>query len=229
MVEARRRLLRRQRASLAALLSFLAASCATTARPRPAVAPASTGAQPEAASALGVASWYGPGFDGHRTSSGAIYDQNQLTAASSLYPLGSRVMVTNLDNGRSVVVLINDHGPFKKGRKIDLSHEAARVIGMLGPGTAKVRIDLLGAPAGSRPVGPPRYYVQVGSFSNSGNAGRLQQTLAVSYPDAHVDRVDAGTRRYYRVRMGAFMSREAAEARAADTSRLGLPVVIVTE
>ena len=78
-----------------------------------------------------MASWYGPGFHGHKTSAGAFYDQEDLTAASIDFPLGSRVMVTNLDNGRSVEVTITDRGPFIKGRKIDLSHKAARMIGML--------------------------------------------------------------------------------------------------
>src|SRR5262249_11514502 len=73
---------------------------------------------PPAYSQFGVASWYGPGFNGHATSSGEIYNQDDLTAASTLYALGSHVMVTNLDNGRSVEVRINDHGPYVKGRKI---------------------------------------------------------------------------------------------------------------
>src|SRR6185295_16723968 len=85
----------------------------------------------------GVASWYGPGFHGQPTSSGAIYDQHALTAAHQKLPLGTRARVTNLDNGKSVEVLVNDRGPFAKGRIIDLSYAAAREIGMVGPGTAR--------------------------------------------------------------------------------------------
>ncbi len=177
-----------------------------------------------------MASWYGPGFDGRPTSSGKIYNQEELTAASNVFPLGSRVMVTNLNNGRSVEVAVTDHGPFKKGRKIDLSHKAARVIGMIGDGTAPVRIDPISKPAGSREVGtPPRYFVQLGSFLQRQNADRLRDNLSASFSDVHVDRLDAGELSYYRVRMGAFATRAQAETRASDSARLGLPIVIVSE
>jgi rare lipoprotein A len=205
------------------------AGCSTYRAPAPAVPPPAAIA-PARGTIIGVASWYGPGFNGHRTSSGEIYNQEDLTAASTLYPLGSRVMVTNLSNDRAVEVRINDHGPYVKGRKIDLSKKAARMVGMIGPGTAPVRIDLLSAPAGSRPVGaPPIYFVQVGSFSNPANASHLRERLAAYYPDVSVDPVDAGGQKFYRVRMGAFESRAGAQSRAAQTARFGLPVVIVSE
>jgi peptidoglycan lytic transglycosylase len=178
-----------------------------------------------------MASWYGPGFHGHKDAEGGIYHQDDLTAASIAFPLGSRVMVTNLDNGRSVEVTITDRGPFKKGRKIDLSHKAARMIGMLDQGTARVRIALISKPPGTRDVGAPlRYWVQVGSFSDRQNAEQLRGRLASAYADVHVvDVLDAERHRYYRVRMGAFATRSAAEARASDSARFGLPVVIITE
>ena len=113
---------------------------------------------------VGMASWYGPGFHGRKTSAGSYYNQEDLTAASIEFPLGSRVMVTNLDNGRSVEVTITDRGPFKKGRKIDLSHKAARVIGMLDQGTAHVRISLISKPRGTREVGAPLRYCRPGRF-----------------------------------------------------------------
>src|SRR6059036_2213608 len=93
---------------------------------------------------VGVASWYGPGFHGNRTANGEIYDQYELTAAHPSLPLGTRVMVTNLENGRAVQVRVNDRGPFVDGRAIDLSYAAARTIGMVGPGTVRVRIEVLG-------------------------------------------------------------------------------------
>src|SRR5205085_9580715 len=77
-------------------------------------------------SSVGVASWYGPGFNGRHTANGEIYDQDDLTAASPILPLGTQAMVTNLRNGRAVVVRINDRGPFIRGRSIDLSHRAAQ-------------------------------------------------------------------------------------------------------
>jgi len=103
------------------------------------------------ATQTGIASWYGPGFHGRRTSSGEIYDQYDLTAAHQTLPHGTRVQVTNLTNGRSVSVRINDRGPFVDDRIIDLSYAAARQIEMIGPGTAMVRVDVAG-PQWSNPV-----------------------------------------------------------------------------
>ena len=116
-----------------------------------------------------------------------------MTAASTVIPLGSKVMVTNLDNGRAVQVRINDHGPYLKGRKIDLSHEAARTLGIVTPGTAQVRIDVSQPAQGTRPIGTPiRYYVQVGSYSQQTNARRVSNKLAPYYRDVRIDPVNAG-------------------------------------
>jgi rare lipoprotein A len=92
----------------------------------------------------GIASWYGKKFHGRRTASGERYDMHQLTAAHKTLPFGTRVRVTNLDNGRRVVVRINDRGPFIKGRIIDLSYAAARQVEMLEAGTARVRVEVVG-------------------------------------------------------------------------------------
>ena len=139
-------------------------------------------------------------------------------------------MVTNLDNGRSIEVAVIDRGPFKKGRKIDLSHKAAHIIGMIDKGTAPVRISLMSAPPGAPAVGAPlRYFVQVGSFSREDNAERLRDKLSASYRDVRVDRLEADQRHYYRVRMGAFATRAEAESRARDSARFGLPIIIVPE
>lgn len=89
----------------------------------------------------GIASWYGPSFHGKKTASGETYDQNELTAAHKKLPLGSQATVTNLETGKSVNVEINDRGPYVPGRKIDLSKEAARQLGILQDGTSKVRIE----------------------------------------------------------------------------------------
>ena len=92
----------------------------------------------------GIASYYGDEFRGRVTASGERYDPNKLTAAHRSYPLGTRVRVTNLDNGRTVVVRINDRGPYKAGRIIDLSARAARELDLLADGTAKVRVQVIG-------------------------------------------------------------------------------------
>jgi rare lipoprotein A len=94
-------------------------------------------------SETGIASWYGPDFHGKRTANGEIYDQDELTAAHRTLQMPSLVRVTNLENGRSVVVRINDRGPFKSGRVIDMSKRAATLLGFIGRGTAKVRLDVL--------------------------------------------------------------------------------------
>ncbi len=91
----------------------------------------------------GIASWYGPGFHGRRSASGERYNQNALTAAHRSLPFGTNVQVTNLNNGRSVIVRINDRGPFIRGRVIDLSAAAARVLGVMQTGVAPVRLEIL--------------------------------------------------------------------------------------
>lgn len=94
--------------------------------------------------AEGVASWYGPGYDGKKTSSGERFHQDDLTAAHVSWAFGTRVRVTFLGTGKSVVVRINDRFPSHKGRIIDLSKGAARQIGLIGPGTGRVRLEVLG-------------------------------------------------------------------------------------
>lgn len=98
----------------------------------------------------GIASWYGPGFHGKRTANGETYDSNELTAAHRTLQMPSLVRVTNLDNGRSVVVRVNDRGPFSRGRIIDVSSKAAELLAFKGPGTARVRVETL--PAESRRI-----------------------------------------------------------------------------
>ena len=91
----------------------------------------------------GIASWYGPGFHGRATANGDVFDQNALTGAHRTLPMPSMVRVTNLDNGRSIKVRINDRGPFKNGRLIDLSRRAADLLGFRRIGTAKVRVEVV--------------------------------------------------------------------------------------
>jgi rare lipoprotein A len=91
----------------------------------------------------GIASFYADEFHGRKTANGEIYDMYAMTAAHQALPFNTRVSVTNLDNGKKVIVRINDRGPFVKGRIIDLSYGAAGKIGMVGPGTARVRLEVL--------------------------------------------------------------------------------------
>lgn len=209
---------------LLAIMSTLIAGCASR-QPSPAIPSLTASIAP---AVLGTASWYGPGFNGHRTSSGVVYNQDDLTAASVMFPLGSIVRVTDLTNDRSVDVTINDHGPYMHGRAIDLSHRAATALGMIGPGTAPVRMAVLAAPAGGPAIGM-RYFVQVGSYANPANAQRMRMRVAQYYPDATIVEASDGESHYYRVRMGAFMDHDAAQERAAHLAGLGYPAEVITE
>jgi rare lipoprotein A len=120
----------------------------------------------------GMASWYGGKFHGRLTSSGEVFDTNQMTAAHRTLPFGTVVKVTNLDNGKSAVVKINDRGPFVDGRIIDLSRAAAEQIDMLGTGVARVSLDIVGF-ATEREM----YAIQVGAYGMEKNAEKARQLL----------------------------------------------------
>jgi len=104
----------------------------------------------------GIASWYGPGFHGKQTANGEVYDQNELTAAHQTLPMPTFVRVTNLENGRSIVVRVNDRGPFVNGRIIDMTRRGAQLLGFIGQGTARVRVQIVpgGGPEGDQPLPP---------------------------------------------------------------------------
>jgi rare lipoprotein A len=176
---------------------------------------------------FGVASWYGPGFDGRATTSGETYDRHDLTAAHPTLPLGTRARVTNLDTGRSVDVRINDRGPFVKGRAIDLSYAAARAIGVVSPGTAPVRIEVVERPPGD--YTHVRYCVQVGAFSEAAKADALRANLAPQYADVYISPVRARADLFYRVRVGPYAERQLAEQRAVELTSLGIPAVVTEE
>jgi rare lipoprotein A len=147
----------------------------------------------------GVASWYGHPYHGRATSSGEIYDMEQLTAAHRTLPFGAVVRVENLANRRDVEVRINDRGPFVDDRIIDLSRAAARRIQMLGPGTARVRLRITALPD-ARTAG--FYSVQVGSFQNRQNADRLRQAIAPEVGTSFLQTYDSPRGRFYRVLVG---------------------------
>lgn len=181
------------------------------------------------ATQTGIASWYGPGFHGKPTASGVIYDQHELTAAHQTLPLGSRVMVTNLQNGAAMELTINDRGPFAKGRILDLSYGAAQALGAVGPGTIPVRIEVIDA-------GPYRvqtirdsldYTLQLGSFSQLENAQALRDRFAQNYADVTITPLQTREATYFRVQLGTFSNRAAAEERARQVSQFGAPVIIV--
>jgi rare lipoprotein A len=181
----------------------------------------------------GIASWYGKAFHGKKTSNGETYDMYAMTAAHKTLPLGTYVRVHNLENNRELEVRINDRGPFVRGRIIDLSFTAAKELGLVGPGTAKVEIVALGTPAASDD-GTSRTYVQgdyysgnftfqVGAFANRENAERLKHKLDEQYKNAHITRYDRGDKIFYRVRVGAFKTLEDAILNEANFIQDGYP------
>jgi rare lipoprotein A len=179
-------------------------------------------------SQTGIASWYGPGFHGKATASGEIYNQNDFTAAHQTLPLGTRVMVTNLENGSSTQVLINDRGPFAKGRIIDLSYSAAQLIDMVGPGTALVRVDVLDSPTRISAIRTALdYTLQLGSFTQLENAQQLRDRAAKSFPDVIIAPLQSKDTTYYRVHLGAFPSWTDAEERARQVTQAGYSVIIM--
>lgn len=147
----------------------------------------------------GKASWYGKKFHGRKTANGERYNMYGVTAAHKTLPLGTWVRVENLDNGRKLDIRLNDRGPFVHGRIIDLSYGAAKKLGVVGPGTANVKLTALGSrvtgssAAGTkspayRPVdwNKGRFTFQVGAFSDPNNAKRYMAKLSSLYKHAHI-------------------------------------------
>ena len=151
----------------------------------------------------GVASWYGRRFHGRRTANGERFDMHDMTAAHPTMPLPSRVRVTNLENGRSVVVRVNDRGPFKSDRILDVSYAAAQELGMIETGTALVEVQTLETPHPLTGIQPFRLYAQVGAFGETGNARRMAQQLRRrGFDDVAVRATDRGGTTLQRVLVG---------------------------
>ncbi|MGB9627128.1 MAG: septal ring lytic transglycosylase RlpA family protein [Thermodesulfobacteriota bacterium] len=172
----------------------------------------------------GIASWYGGEFHGRPTSSGEIYDMYQLTCAHNTLPLGTTVMVTNLENGKSVELKVNDRGPFVKERIIDLSYAAAQIIGMYEKGTAFVKVEVIG------PIIEQiqRFTIQVGSFIDEIKAQRLADQLRKDFENVYITTIETLTQKYHRVRIGQFETREEALSLAEKVSQMGLKVLITS-
>lgn len=250
-------------------------------------------------SEVGVASWYGPDFHGKRTANGERYDMNALTAAHRTLPMPSLVRVTNMENGRSAILRVNDRGPFARSRVLDVSRRAADALGFIGQGTATVKVEILAEESlalkqrllrgdtdfaqASTPVAPlaavggpatrvtaeelppptgataapaeqqqPRavpaavlagrtppsaavptvqtaayrpagQFVQVGAFSDAGNAERLRTRLGALGPVEISPAAAANGATLHRVRLGPFADAAQAQAALADAQRNGFP------
>ncbi len=182
----------------------------------------------------GIASWYGTKFHGRRTSSGEPYDLYKMTAAHKTLPLPTYARVTNLRNGRSVIVRINDRGPFHDNRIIDLSYAAAARLGILEYGTGLVEVEAIDP---SRPVAPPpattrtaatgdhppTLFLQVGAFSKRDNAERLEQRLRASeLGEIHIQEAAGTAGTVYRVRIGPLATVDEADRISNSLITLGI-------
>lgn len=189
----------------------------------------------------GVASWYGKKFHGRRTSNGEAYDMYGMTAAHKTLPLPSYVRVRNLNNGKSVIVRVNDRGPFLNNRLIDLSYAAAARLGIIGTGTGIVEVETI---SGSEPASPvtahapepaplprtamPRLYLQVGAFTSRDNAESLKTRLAgADLRAVHIQNTELDTTPLYRVRIGPLDSVDESDRLAARVVAQGFPAPIV--
>jgi rare lipoprotein A len=177
----------------------------------------------------GLASWYGRRFQGRKTSSGEPYDMYAMTAAHPVLPIPSYARVTSLDSGKSVVVRVNDRGPFHKGRVIDLSYTAAHKLGIAARGSGRVRVESIDpGSAVASGDGLPAVYVQVGAFSQAGNARKLREQVRadLSLEAERVHVVSSGE--MHRVQLGPYASEAAAEADLTHLrERLALLPVLV--
>ena len=165
----------------------------------------------------GIASWYGKKFHGRRTSSGEPYDMYAMTAAHKTLPLPSYVRVQNLTNGRSVIVRVNDRGPFIDNRIIDLSFSAGTKLRIVGAGTGMVEVPVAAAATTELPDpapaptdqthAPPRLYLQLGAFTSRENATNLQSRLrAAQLGPIFITNEFQGNVRMFRVRVGPLAS-----------------------
>lgn len=219
---------------------LLLAACARPVALAPMTAPVA------GAEEVGNASWYGHPYHGRRTASGEVYDMNDLTAAHRTLPLGTRLMVTNLDTGQAVEVRVNDRGPFVDARVIDLSYAAARVLGVDRAGTVPVRLRVMevgaprtpvavvpvsipASPAAPAPAPSPDglFAVQVGAFASRARAESLRETLAREGDPASVTEAEVGGDVFYRVRVGPYADRQAARGAAQRLASRGYRSVVV--
>jgi len=186
-----------------------------------------------------VASWYGKAFHGKKTASGEIFNMYAYTAAHKTLPLGTILKVTNPDNGKSVIVKVNDRGPFVKGRDLDLSYAAAKKIGLLSKGVGMVYVEILNRdPASIKKVRYVKikktinrrglFTVQIGAFTEKQTAYKLKWLLSEKYRTiVFVKKKWKDGKLYYRVRVGRFLSLRKASAVAEKLAQEGYPVIII--
>lgn len=169
----------------------------------------------------GIASWYGKDFHGKKTANGERYNMYGMTAAHRILPFGTKVRVTNLQNGKKVVVRVNDRGPFVANRIIDLTQSAASQLGMIGTGTARVRVESIDVvPSIKNGDMKGSFYVQVGAFSVRANADKLLKSIQAKGMKARAYYSDYV--HFWRVQIGPFSSLKEVE-RQSDNLQITYP------
>lgn len=163
----------------------------------------------------GVASWYGKDFHGKKTANGERYNMHGMTAAHKLLPLGTKVRVTHMSNGRSIIVRVNDRGPFSGNRIIDLSYAGAQQLGLIGTGTARVRVQAMDVVSGARSGDMEgKFYIQIAALSKESAARDLVRRLRSQNLGGRTF-YSAGVR-LWRVQAGPFTSLTRAEDLAEE-------------
>lgn len=238
------------------LVASLLSSCTGVHGPMsapPAVGPQpdTSGAEPSPSSRVqvGIASWYGKGFHGRLTANGEVYDMHQASAAHRTADLGTYALVTNLENGQAVRVRINDRGPFKRNRILDLSYAAAQQIDLVRSGSARVKVEfqedaLPPTTPGAIPLSVAQaegralpvsqmleaqpLVVQAGAYRNQDNAARVHKTLTALFPNVWIAMAPELSQPLHRVRLGPFQDRAAAERVVHEVAARGYAAVIVS-
>jgi rare lipoprotein A len=198
---------------------------------------------------VGIASWYGKGFHGRLTASGEVYNMYQVTAAHRTADLGTYALVTNLENGQAVRLRINDRGPFKRNRILDLSYEAARQLDMVRAGAAYVRVEFQddSLPSVTPAVMPisiaqqegrstlispilaaQPLVVQAGAYRDQYNAVQVHKTLTAVRPRVWIAMAPELSQTLYRVRLGPFQNRAEAERVVHEVQARGYAAVIIS-
>ncbi len=201
----------------------------------------------------GIASWYGSKFHGHRTSSGEPYNMYHMTAAHKTLPLPSYVRVTNLENHQSIVVRVNDRGPFHENRIIDLSYAAAKKLEITGQGTgmveityidprqkpARARVAAIGNKSANKHTSdketaakekvPLRMYLQVGAFADRSNAEQLRERVAGILANGEINTGYNIENKLYRVRIGPLASVDEADKLVEKLTKSGIdePSIVI--
>ena len=188
----------------------------------------------------GYASWYGPGFHSRPTANGEIYDMYGVSAAHKTLPLGTHVKVTNLKNQRSLIVRVNDRGPFVAGRIIDLSYTAAEQLGMARTGVVPVHVEAVQVAQEERAAGKTywvteavpsfrygRFAIQIGAFQQQQNAYRLAENMGGRFADRKVTSGSDGSVTWFRVHVGLYRDMVLAKQEMENLRRNGFPDAFV--